>query len=208
MLAANGSSVCSSVPRRRLNNDAFRAMLQHNKISPRGRRDNMPPPMAVRRWQKSRRIYVRPRTGPQSAHLWWPAVAKLQATGVPIAQAAAPWDRQTDGSRYSKMPPRADGMKKLFKNPCQESNPLVGVAEWPSAVTVQQIAVVILARELQSTRRQVFPLKTNFPTNIHRENTSDEKYLRSTNSHPEKERQKNYTVSMQYSVKFIRAALH
>jgi len=26
--------------------------------------------------QKSRRIYVRPRTGPQSAHLWWPAVAK------------------------------------------------------------------------------------------------------------------------------------
>jgi len=22
--------------------------------------------------------YVRPRTGPQSAHLWWPAVAKLQ----------------------------------------------------------------------------------------------------------------------------------
>ena len=28
--------------------------------------------------QKSLRIYVRPRTGPQSAHLWWPAVAKLQ----------------------------------------------------------------------------------------------------------------------------------
>jgi len=44
-----------------------------------------PPPMAVRRWQKSRRIYVRPRTGPQSAHLWWPAVAKLQAACVPIA---------------------------------------------------------------------------------------------------------------------------
>jgi len=71
---------------------------------------------------------------------------------------------------------------------------------------VQQIAVVILVRELQSTRRQVLPLKTNFPTNIHRENTSDEKYLRSTNSHPEKEQY--YTVSMQYSVKFIRAALH
>ena len=35
--------------------------------------------------QKSRRIYVRPRTGPQSAHLWWPAVAKLQAASVPIA---------------------------------------------------------------------------------------------------------------------------
>jgi len=46
---------------------------------------------------------------PQSAHLWWPAVAKLQAASVPIALAAAPWDRQTDrvptdrqtdGSRY------------------------------------------------------------------------------------------------------------
>jgi len=32
-----------------------------NKVSPRGRRDDMPPSMAVRRWQKSRRIYVRPR---------------------------------------------------------------------------------------------------------------------------------------------------
>jgi len=41
--------------------------------------------LAVRRWQKSRRIYVRPRTGPQSAHLWWPAVDKLQAAGVRIA---------------------------------------------------------------------------------------------------------------------------
>jgi len=30
-------------------------------------------------------IYVRPRTGPQSAHLWWPALTKLQAAGVPIA---------------------------------------------------------------------------------------------------------------------------
>jgi len=35
--------------------------------------------------QNSRLIYVRPRTGPQSAHLWWPAVAKLQAASVPIA---------------------------------------------------------------------------------------------------------------------------
>ena len=31
------------------------------------------------------RIYVRSRTGPQSAHLWWPAVAKLQAASVPTA---------------------------------------------------------------------------------------------------------------------------
>jgi len=28
-------------------------------------------------------IYVRPRTDPQSAHLWWPAAAKLQAASVP-----------------------------------------------------------------------------------------------------------------------------
>ena len=59
---------------------------QKYKVSPRERRDDMPPlPLAVRRWQKSRRIYVRPRTGPQSAHLWWPAVAKLLAASVPIA---------------------------------------------------------------------------------------------------------------------------
>jgi len=41
--------------------------------------------------------------GPQSAHLWWPAMAKLQAASVPTPLTAAPWDRQTDGSRYSKM---------------------------------------------------------------------------------------------------------
>jgi len=32
-------------------------------------------------------------------------IAKLQAASVPIAYAAAPWDIQTDGSRYSRMPP-------------------------------------------------------------------------------------------------------
>jgi len=75
-----------------------------NKVSPRGRRDDIGYPS---RWQfdggisfrrqsghprqsmdqKSRRIYmyVRPRTGPQSAHLWWPAVAMLQAASVPVA---------------------------------------------------------------------------------------------------------------------------
>jgi len=57
---------------------------------------------APHRWQfdggkKSRRIYVRPRKGLQSAHLWWQVVAKVQAASVPIAQATAPWDRQTDG---------------------------------------------------------------------------------------------------------------
>ena len=53
--------------------------------------------------QKSRRIYVRPtRTGPQSAHLWWPAVAKLQPAGSQRAYSLG-WDRQTDGSRYRLM---------------------------------------------------------------------------------------------------------
>ena len=56
--------------------------------------------------QKSRRIYVRPRTGPQSAHLWWPEVAKLQAASVPITLAAAPWYRKTDG--------QTDGRIALF----------------------------------------------------------------------------------------------
>ena len=42
---------------------------KHTEVSPRGGETICPPPMAVRRQQKSRRIYVRPRTGPQSAHL-------------------------------------------------------------------------------------------------------------------------------------------
>ena len=45
--------------------------------------------ISPRRWQFDPNmvadLYVRPRTGPQSAHLWWPAVAKLQAASVPIA---------------------------------------------------------------------------------------------------------------------------
>ena len=56
--------------------------------SPRGLRDNLPPAGDSSAAVKSRRIYVRPRTGPQSAHLWWSAVAKLQAASVPIAEAA------------------------------------------------------------------------------------------------------------------------
>ena len=61
---------------------------------------------ALRRWQfDSRRIYVRPRTVPQSAHLWWPAVAKLQAASVPIAYRLEQRDRQPDeSSRYRLLP--------------------------------------------------------------------------------------------------------
>jgi len=83
-----------------------------NKVSPRRRRDDMLPAdgsstvaYRIGADRKSRRICVRPRTGPQPAHLWWPAVAELRAASVPLAQAAAPRDRHTDGSRYSKMPP-------------------------------------------------------------------------------------------------------
>jgi len=49
-------------------------------------------------------IYVRLRTGPQSAHFWWLAVAKLQAASVSVAQAAALWDRQTDGRADRAIP--------------------------------------------------------------------------------------------------------
>jgi len=61
-------------------------------------------------WQfDSRRIYVRPRTRPQSAHLWWPAVAKLQAASVSIGWGScAPRQlrhgSETDGSRYRLIP--------------------------------------------------------------------------------------------------------
>ena len=39
------------------------------------------PPMAVR---LAADLYIRPRTGPQSTHDWYPAVAKLQAASVPV----------------------------------------------------------------------------------------------------------------------------
>jgi len=60
--------------------------------------------------QQSRRIYVRPRTGPRSAHLWWPAVAKLQAASVPIArQLRHGTDRRTDRV-IPKCPPYGGGI--------------------------------------------------------------------------------------------------
>ena len=69
--------ICFPAPLRHLPPDSTVFILQigdrknePNKLSPRGQRDDVPPPMAVRRWQKSRRIYIRPRTGPQSAHVW------------------------------------------------------------------------------------------------------------------------------------------
>jgi len=74
----------------------------------------MPPAVSSADFQNQSSASVRRSTtrggstsGPQSTHLCRPAVAKLQAAGVPVAWAAAPWDRQTDRSRYSTMPRRA-----------------------------------------------------------------------------------------------------
>ena len=67
-----------------------------------------------RRWQfDSRRIYVRPRTGPQSAHLWWPAVAKLAGShrAYSLAQLRPGTDVRTDGSWYRLMPAACGGGK-------------------------------------------------------------------------------------------------
>ena len=65
----------------------FNDVYRFNKTTyrPGGGETICPPPMAVRRWQKSRRIYVRLRTGPQSTHLWWLVVAKLQEASVRVA---------------------------------------------------------------------------------------------------------------------------
>ena len=48
---------------------------------------------ARRRQFDSRRIYVRPRTGPQSAHLWWPARCRHRggSGGVTKVTSHPPW---------------------------------------------------------------------------------------------------------------------
>ena len=53
---------------------------------------------APRRWQvDSRRIYVRPRTGPQSAHLWWPPAAGSQRADRLGSCVTQPRLAQTEG---------------------------------------------------------------------------------------------------------------
>jgi len=62
--------------------EQINCITHKKKASPRGRRDDMPPPPADgSSIQKSQRLYVRP----HSAHPWWLAVAKLQAASVPVA---------------------------------------------------------------------------------------------------------------------------
>ena len=41
--------------------------------------------------------YVRPRTSPQSVHLWWPAMAKLQAASMHLYSLGSCAMGQTDG---------------------------------------------------------------------------------------------------------------
>ena len=77
------------------------------------RRDDMPP-------RRSRRIYVRARTDPQSAQLWWP--------GLGAARLAAPrpggTDRRTDGPRHRLIPPMTGGKiskKRIAGRACYQS---------------------------------------------------------------------------------------
>jgi len=58
--------------------------------------------------QKSRWIYIRPWTGPQSAHLWWPAAARLQAA-YSLGSCTA---GQTDGriTLFQNAPPQGVGI--------------------------------------------------------------------------------------------------
>jgi len=53
---------------------------KHTKqvIAPGAARRYVPPPLPRGRQFDSRRIYVRARTGPQSAHLWWLASCRQQ----------------------------------------------------------------------------------------------------------------------------------
>jgi len=84
-----------------------------------------PPPMAVR---LATDLYARPRTGPR------PHMVKLQAASVPIAygscapRAAAPWDRQTDGSRYRLMPPYGRGIIKPYFPLGRQQSTAIGVS--------------------------------------------------------------------------------
>jgi len=82
--------------------------------------------MALRWRQKSRRIYVRPRTGPQSAHLRW----------LSCRHTACLWpmqlrhgtdrrtDRETDGSPYHLVSPHLLGRGHNERGEVQRSAPI------------------------------------------------------------------------------------
>ena len=70
------------------------------RYRPRGRRDDMPPSADASSTRG--RSTSRQRTGPQSAHLCWPAVAKL-AAGSQRAYSLG-WDRQTTASAVRRLP--------------------------------------------------------------------------------------------------------
>ena len=122
-----------------------------------------PPPTAVRRWQKSRRIYVRPQTGPQSAHLWWPAVAKLQATSVPVAHRQLRngtyrrTDGQTDGSPYTKMPPRAGVTISGAKRLCIRDRSLLPQVCAQPRTSAVKVTLPAVAVERRAAERRLLP---------------------------------------------------
>jgi len=74
---------------RNINNP--RGGLRHTSYRP-GGGDTICPPTRRRQFD-SRRIYVRPRAGPQSAHLWWPACR--QPRQLRHASSVG-WNRRTD----------------------------------------------------------------------------------------------------------------
>ena len=64
----------------------------------------------------SRRIYVRPPLGPQSAHLWWPASCLCSCATQPACYNLGR-ERQTDGSQYRLMHPYGGRRtNETFKN--------------------------------------------------------------------------------------------
>jgi len=71
------------------------SLMSTNKVSPRGRRDDMPPPIAVRSKNRGGSTAVRDESAVRTS-LVAGGMAKLQIASVPIAWASAPWDRQTD----------------------------------------------------------------------------------------------------------------
>jgi len=131
-----------------------------SKVSPQWRRDDMPPADGSS-IQKSRRIYVRPRTGPQSARLWWATVAKLLSLG---SCAMGQTNGQTDGriALFQNVPLERGhnyGNRKPAQTftVCLHHANCTGLqsAYWSSRTPVRLAALEYLSRE-PSTNRPSF----------------------------------------------------
>ena len=121
LLALTGCQCPASKPAVLSSSDQRKALTKQyrRRYRPEGRRDDMPPPTAYRyaanqaicvspRIQKSRRIYVRPRTGPHiSGGRRW--LSCRQPACLLPRQLRRGRDGRTDGSCYSKMHPYGAG---------------------------------------------------------------------------------------------------